>query len=188
MFGLTAGVAIIFSDTLTRSIVVTQLGITKIGVYSPVITWAGLFTGFILPSIGTYLYPRFSEAKSNYEIIGVLNDSIRFVTLMMIPFLLLSIPIRFQIIPLFYSKEFIAAGNYLPWHFLGTLFYLWMYVFSQAMTPTGRIKIHGTLVIIMCVVDLAIVYFLVPIIGLYGWMLKFIISPTIIFHYLLRLF
>jgi O-antigen/teichoic acid export membrane protein len=179
--GLTAGVALIFSDTLTRSIVVTQLGINQIGVYSPVITWAGLFNGFILPSIGTYLYPRFSEAKSNYEIIGLLNDAIRFVTLMMIPFLLLSIPIRFQIIPLFYSKQFITAGDYLPWHFLGTLFYLWMFIFSQALTPTGRIKIQGTLVIIICVVDLATVYFLVPIIGLYGWMLKFIISPTLFF-------
>ena len=154
---------LLFSDTLTRSIVVTQLGINKLGVYSPVITWAGLFTGFILPSIGTYLYPRFGEAKSNYEVIGVLNDAIRFVTLMMIPFLLLSIPIRFQIIPLFYSKQFITAGDYLPWHFLGTLFYLWMYVFTQAMTPTGRIKMQGILVIIMCIVDLSTVYFLVPI-------------------------
>lgn len=56
-----------------------------------------------------------------------------------------------------------------------------MYVFSQALTPTGRIKIQGTLVIIITVLDLATVYYLVPIIGLYGWMLKFIISPTLFF-------
>ena len=180
-FGLTAGIALIISDTWARAIVVTQLGINELGVYSPIVTWAGVFTGFILPSIGTYLFPRFGEAKSNYEITGVLNDSIRFVTIVMIPFLLLSIPIRFQIIPLFYSKQFLAAGNYLPWHFLGTLFYVWMYVFTQAMAPTGRIKMQGILVIIMCMVNIATVYFLIPIIGLYGWMLKFIISPILFF-------
>src|SRR5690606_30540622 len=73
--GLIAGAAIIFSETLIRSIIVTKLGINKIGVYSPIILWSGLFTGFILPSIGTYLYPRFSEVKSDNELNGILNDS-----------------------------------------------------------------------------------------------------------------
>lgn len=180
-YGLTAGMAVIFTDTITRVIVVNKLGIDQIGIYSPIIIWSSLFTGFIIPSIGTYLYPRFCECKSNLEVTGVINDSLRFVTLLMIPFLLLSIPIRFQIIPLFYSKEFTIAGNFLPWHFLGTLFFLWMYVFIQAMIPTGRIKTEGVITIITCIIDFAVVYFLVSKIGLYGFMLKFLISPIIFF-------
>jgi O-antigen/teichoic acid export membrane protein len=180
-FGITAGLALIASETITRSIIVTSIGINKIGIYSPVSSWSGLFTGFIIPSIGTYLYPRLCETKTNSEIVGILNDSLRFVTLMMIPFLLLSIPIRFQIIPLFYTHEFSEAGYYLPWHFLGLLFFLWMYTFTQAMTATGRIKMEGVILIIMCLTDITVVYFLVPIVGLYGFMLKFIVSPVIFF-------
>ena len=180
-YGLTAGVALIFTDTVTRSIVVTKLGISQIGIYSPVFIWTSLFAGLIMPSIATYLYPRFCECKSDFELIGIMNDSLRFVTLLMIPFILLSIPIRFQLIPLFYSDKFKSSGNYLPWHFIGTLFYMWMYVFDQAMKPTGRIKMGGIIIIIMCILDFAVVYFLVPKIGLYGYMLKFLISPILVF-------
>jgi O-antigen/teichoic acid export membrane protein len=182
-YGLTAGMAATLAEIVTRSIVVTKLGINQIGIYSPVIIWSSLFTGFILPSIGTYLYPRYCECKSDIELTGVINDSLRFVTLLMIPILLISIPIRYQIITIFYSKDFTTAGNYLPWHFLGTLFFLWMYVLLQAMKPTGRIRTEGIVTILGCVLDLAIVYYLVSKIGLYGFMLKFLVSPIIIFVY-----
>ena len=179
--GLTAGVSVIVSEIACRSIVVTKLGIDQIGIYSPLIAWAGLFTGFILPSVSTYLYPRFSEAKSNEEVSGVLNDVLRLVSFLMIPVLFLSIPIRYQIIPLFYSKEFISAGIYLPWHFIGILFNLWMYPLALVLTPTGRIKTYGVLVFIMSILNFAVVYYFVPLYGLYGWMLKFLISPILFF-------
>jgi len=179
--GLTAGVSVIVSEIACRSIVVTKLGIDQIGIYSPLIAWAGLFTGFILPSVSTYLYPRFSEAKSDEEVSGVLNDVLRLVSFLMIPVLFLSIPIRYQIILLFYSKEFISAGIYLPWHFIGILFYLWMFALRAVLTPTGRIKTHGVTMVVMSLLDFGIVYFLVPCFGLYGWMLKFIVSPVLFF-------
>ena len=179
--GLTAGVALIISEIACRAIVVTKLGIDQIGLYSPLVSWAGLFTGFIMPSLSTYLYPRFSEAKSDAEVSGVLNDVLRLVSFLMIPILFLSIPIRYKIIPLFYSNAFISAGDYLPWHFVGILFYLWMYAMAIVLTPIGKIKTHGVLFIIMSVMNFHIVYFFVPLFGLYGWMLKFIIVPVIFF-------
>ncbi len=179
--GLTAGVSLIISEIACRAIVVTKLGIDQIGIYSPLIAWAGLFTGFIMPSLSTYLYPRFSEAKSDAEVSGVLNDVLRFVSFLMVPVLFLSIPIRYKIIPIFYSNEFISAGDYLPWHFIGILLFLWMYALRAVLTPTGRIKTHGIIVIIMSLLDFGVVYFCVPLFGLYGWMLKYIASPVLFF-------
>ena len=178
-FGLTAGMAVIFTDIIGRAIVVTKLGIAQLGIYTPVIYWGSLFDGFISPSIITYLYPRLSEAKTNEEVNGILNDSLRFITLLFLPFLLISVPIRYQIIPLFYSKEFYSAGAYLPWHFIGVLFYLWMLMFMQAMMAKGKLKIEGVAIIIACLIDIGVVYYFVPRFGLYGWMLKFIVSPAI---------
>lgn len=187
-YGLTAGLVFIVTDTLTRSIIIYRLGLDQIGLYSPILNWSALFTSFILPSIGTYLYPRYCETKTNNELVNIMNDAIRFVTLFMIPFLLLSVPIRYQVIPIFYSEEFAIAGNYLQWHFLGTLFYMWMYVFWQSMMPTGRIKTEGVLVVLMCAIDIAIVYFLVSKIGLYALMLKYLISPLIFFIFYILYF
>ena len=187
-FGLTAGIALVFTDIITRAIVVTKIGISQLGVYTPVNYWGSLFDGFISPSIITYLYPRLSEAKTDEEVTGILNDSLRFITLLFLPFLLISIPIRYEIIPLFYSKEFNSAGDYLPWHFMGVLFYLWMLMFMQAMTARGRLKTEGVVVIITCLIDIAVVYYFVSNYGLYGWMLKFVISPVIFFNFSLFYF
>jgi O-antigen/teichoic acid export membrane protein len=181
-FGLLVGTYGIFSEFTCRSIVVENLGVDKIGLYSPVIVWAGLFTGFILPSFSTYLYPRFAETKSNNEIIGVLNDAFRLGSFALIPLLFLAIPYRDFFIPLLYSKEFSEASLYLPTHFIGVVFYVYWFVFTQAMSPTGRIKQHGFLMILFLTLDIIVTYITVPIFGLYGWMLKHIISPFIFFH------
>ena len=65
------------SEFVCRSIVVSNLGVDSIGLYSPIIMWASMITGFILPSFSTYLYPRFCEIKSDVEISSLLNDGIR---------------------------------------------------------------------------------------------------------------
>ncbi len=66
--GVVAGTFRIFEIITVRAIVVNELGIDKLGVYSPITKWGSLFVGFILPSIYTYLYPRLSEVKGNAEI------------------------------------------------------------------------------------------------------------------------
>ncbi len=178
-FGATTGLVLLISESICRSAVVNILGISKMGIYSPITSWSGLFTGFIIPSLSVYLFPRFSECKSNAEISGILNDTLRLVSFIMIPVLFLAIPFRNIIIPIFYSKEFLEAGIYLPWHFLGLLFYMWWYPMTQVLTPTGKIKIHGIFIIAMSAINVAVVYIFVPIFGLYGWMLKFIFSPVL---------
>lgn len=180
-FGLSVGTYAIISEFTCRSIVVSNLGIDKIGLYSPIVMWGSVFTGFLLPSLSTYLYPRFCELKTKYEISGLLNDSLRLVTLIVLPLLFLGIPYRELIISIFYSKEFSSAAQYLPFHFLGIVFYVWLYVFTQAMTPTGKIKQHGLFQLAFFSLDILVTYFFVKNFGLWGWMLKHIISPFIFF-------
>jgi O-antigen/teichoic acid export membrane protein len=184
---LTAGVFATFVEVTSRSIVVTTLGVDKIGVYSPIIAWSALFTGFILPSLSTYLYPRLSEAKSDKEIVSIVNDVFRLMTYVALPFITIAIVTRNYIIPLFYSKEFVEATIYLPFHFAGLLLVIWNYGFAQIYTPSGRIKVITLFSIIQNIMFLAIVYFLVPAYGLWGWTARYtigiFISCTMSFTY-----
>lgn len=180
-FGLTIGTYAIVSEFTCRSIVVSNLGVDKIGLYSPIIMWASVFTGFLLPSLSTYLYPRFCELKTKYEISGLLNDSLRLGTLMILPLLLLGIPFKEYIITIFFSKEFSEAAKFLPYHFIGIAFYVWWYVFTQAMTPTGRIKQHGVFQLAYYSLDILVTLYFVKHFGLWGWMLRHIVSPFIFF-------
>lgn len=180
-FGLTVGIYSIISEFACRSIVISKLGVESIGLYSPIVMWASIVTGFVLPSFSTYLYPRFCEMKTDKEVSSLLNDAIRLGTFAILPLLLIGIPYKDFFISLFYSDEFLAASKYLPYHFLGIAFYVWYYVFSQSMTPTGRIKQHGIFLTIYFSLDIGVTYVFVEKFGLYGWMLKHIVNPFIFF-------
>lgn len=180
-YGLAVSIMGMLSVFIGRSIVVENLGIDKIGIYSPIITWAGLFTGFLLPSFNTYLFPRFSQVKSNKEASGIINDALRLASLCLLPLLLLAIPFRFILIKMFYSNEFLEAADYLPYHFIGVVFNVWFVVFGQTMTPRGYIKQHSFFRIVFHMISLSLAFWLVPEYGLKGWMFKFIISYIFLF-------
>jgi O-antigen/teichoic acid export membrane protein len=179
--GLTAGIVILLADFTCRSLLIKTLGIAKLGIYSPIISLSGIIQGIILPSVSTYLYPRLCEVKSNIEIRGIINDTLRLASFILIPFIFLGISLRHILIPLLYSNDFMEATKYLPFHFIGTYFYVYWYIIAVILTPTGKMKIHGFLVILMSLTDVAVVYFLLPKLGMYAWMLKFIISPILFF-------
>ena len=180
-FGLTVGVYAIVSAIMCRSIVVSELGIEAIGLYAPVILFTSIFIGFILPALSTYLYPRFSELKKNSEITNVINQALRISTLLLIPFIFIGITFNKSLIEMFFSKDFIDASNYLPYHFFGVLFFVWRFILAQSYTPTGRIAAHGLFRILQFSIDMVITYYAVTNYGLYGWMLKYVLSSIIIF-------
>lgn len=177
--GVVAGSFRVFEIIATRAIVVDDLGIDQLGVYAPITKWGSLFVGFILPSIFTYLYPRLSEAKDNMDIISVVNDVIRLLTFVILPFIIIGISTREWIIPLFYSKDFMEATIYLPYHFSALLMVVWSTIFEQIFAPTGRLRVFLIFVIVINTISLALVYYLVPIVGLYGFMARFTIIPIL---------
>lgn len=182
--GMTLGYFEMFCEITSRAILVKNLGLSQIGIYGPILTWSGLFAGFIIPSISTYLLPRFSEAKSDQEVVEVTNDVFRLMTFLMVPFLLLGISYRDIALRLFYSKEFLPASNYLPYHFLGTLFLSWVYIFTLIFTPTGRIKKYIPIGFSHNTFSFTLIYFLTPLFGLWAWVAKFMITPILVSTFL----
>lgn len=180
-FGITVGTALIASEFAIRAILVAALGVESLGLYSPVIMWASMFTGIILPAFSTFLYPRFCELSASGNYNPLINQAIRISTFAVMPFLLFSMPTKGFFIPLFYSSDFIGAGQFVFFHFLGVMFYAWWYIYSQLMTPSGRIKQHGVLLLFMYSINFMIVYLLVDDLGLYSYALKFLVVPILFF-------
>ena len=180
-YGIVISLISMASVFVSRSIVVSSIGIDKLGVYSPIERWAGLFTGFLLPAFNTYLYPRFCEIKSNVEASGILNDALRLTTFALLPLLTFAIPFRYLFIKLFYSSEFIDAVNYLPYHFMGVVFNVWSFTFAQSMTPRGYIRQHSIFNFSYYSLNILLAYLLVPKFGLYGWMVRSIAGSVVLF-------
>ena len=178
-YGIVGGIFYVFAEVSIRAIVVNDLGIDKLGLYTPITRWSNLFLGFIMPAIYTYLYPRLSEAKSDKEIVDVVNDVFRLITFVALPFVIVGISTRQWIIPLFYSNDFLEASTYLPYHFSTLIFVIWSSIFAQIFWPTGRLRHQFIFVIIINSLSLGLIYFLVPIHGLYGYLIKFTLIPVI---------
>lgn len=170
----------VFSETLSRAFIVNKIGIDSLGLYNPILAWSGLFTGFIYPSIFGYLGPRYSETKSNDEIVIITNDAIRLMTFVVIPFIFLGIASRDIILPLFYSNEFSGASEYLPLHFIGLLFGTWVYIFTIIFTPTGRVKKYIPFGIGHITFGLLIILLLTGNIGLWALAIKNFTIPVIL--------
>ncbi|MDA3954704.1 MAG: oligosaccharide flippase family protein, partial [Bacteroidales bacterium] len=182
-YGLSVGFLSIISEFVIRGLIVENLGIEKIGIYAPIISWAGIFTGVVISSFSTYLFPRLCETKNISETNDVINSSIRVSTFLLIPFILLFITFRKELILIFYTKDFLETTQYLPLHFLGVIWHVWFVVLGQTMAPKGFIKQHGIFRGISYVFDILIVYYFISFwgFGLYGWMLKFLITPFLLF-------
>lgn len=180
-FSLIIAIYGIFYDFFARSMVVSNLGVEKIGIYEPIVRWFGLFSGFIMPTFTTYLFPRYSSVKSNKEMSGIINDSLRLSTLMLIPLMMLAIPYRDFFIRLFYSNDFIEASLYLPFHFLGRIFYIWFFALVISLKPTGKIKWHTLFYIILYSINIVVAYIFIPIYGLYGLVITGTIGVFILF-------
>ena len=188
-FGATIGIYVVVSEFICRSIVVKQLGVEAIGLYSPVIMWATLFTGFLLPALTTYLFSSLCKTQKNDEISLLLNNGLRLSSIALMPLLFMAIPYRDVIISIFYSDSFIEAAKYLPFHLLGVVFHVWFSVLGRSMASTGRIKQHGVLRLLFLTADIIVTYFGVAYWGLWGWMAKHIVSPVIfyfVYHFYCR--
>jgi len=128
------------------------------------------------------LYPRLSEINNdNEKIIGVTNDVLRMISFLAIPFVVIGISTREIIIPLFYSNDFIEAATYLPFHFSFIFLALWATIFEQIFAPTGRLRVFLVFSVIITAISLFLVYFYVPQYGLYGYMLRYTITPMLSF-------
>ncbi|MBZ0183576.1 MAG: oligosaccharide flippase family protein [Melioribacteraceae bacterium] len=170
-----------FTEVYSRTLVVTNLSISSIGIYSPILKWEALFTGFILPSMTTYLYPRISESKTNSEIVSIVNDTFRIMTFGTTIFVIMVIASRKLIIPLFYTDEYLDAIEYIPYHFFGLLLTVWYKCFKQTFAPTGRLKQLVWFEMFNNVLIIGLLWYFIPIYGLWGWLLRFTVAPLVLF-------
>ncbi len=177
--GMTLGYYDIFYEITSRGILANQLGIAKLGLYSPIIVWGGLFTGMIFPSISQYIFPRLSETKSNKDVVSIINDVLRFLTFVVLPFILIGIAYKDIVLRVFYSSEFLEAAKYLPFHFFGILWFAWWFALMQIFTPTGRVKKYVPFGFSFTTINFGIIYFFVPVYGLWAWVATFSIVPVI---------
>jgi PST family polysaccharide transporter len=110
-----------------RSIIVANHGLNANGMYQAAWALSGLFAGFIIGAIALDFYPRLTAvAQDNEEVNRLVNEQIEIGILLALPGILGTLGFAPWLMRLFYSAEFLAAAELLPWFALG--------IFSQVIT------------------------------------------------------
>lgn len=115
-----SGVLTATLDIATKAVITKTLGIDAAGLYQAAWALSGLFAGFILSAMGMDFYPRLTGAIGDPEAaICIVNEQTEIGMLLALPGLLLTLAFAPQLMSVFYSKQFLAASELLPWFLLG---------------------------------------------------------------------
>jgi antigen flippase len=118
---------------LTRVLIVRSDGLEAAGIFQAAWALSGMFGSFILSAMATDFYPRLtSVSENNTAIVRLTNEQLEVGVLLSLPGILATIALAPWIIELFYSSEFVAGAELMPWFVVG--------VFGQvASWPLGMI-------------------------------------------------
>ena len=121
------GLAFMWSGFLTtaaalamRGFIIRDFGIEANGIYQASWGISGLFAGFILGAMGTDFFPRLTGvADDNRQVNQLVNEQIEIGLLLALPGILATLAFAPWVMRLFYSAEFLAGAELLPWFILG---------------------------------------------------------------------
>lgn len=121
------------SSIVLRKFTIDNFGFSNNGIYQSMSSLSASSFLIVYNYLTTYLLPKISGYKSDEEIRNELDSNFRFILLLMVPSTILVFSFRYVIINLLFSPEFIAAGDFIQYQFLGDffrglsgLFGLWM--------------------------------------------------------------
>lgn len=111
----------------------------EIGYFRASLSLSAGYFGFLLAAMAKDYYPRISAVSSNApEMIGLVNQQLRLVTLIGAPIVVVGQVLSAQVVPLLYSGAFLPAAAILEWQLAAQLFVLWSWSLGFVLLARGR--------------------------------------------------
>lgn len=129
-----------FSKVLIAAWIVKGLGLSAMGMYQVVITFSSVYMAIPIQAMSGYTLPLIAAAENNKEITRGINESLRFLMLLLVPVIIAVMVLSEVFIRFFFSAEFLAAAAPLQIQLLGTLFLLVSFSFTVALQARGHLK------------------------------------------------
>lgn len=161
---LTAGL-----DMFTRSLITRQFGIDVAGQYQAAWALSGMFAGFILSAMGTDFYPRLTNVISDHtHAARVVNEQTEIGLLLALPGLAATMVFAPLVVQALYSKEFLPAGQFLPWFVVGVFGRVVSWPLGFIMLAAGESRWFAVSETVFLALLFGLVLWLVPAYGPVG--------------------
>lgn len=102
-----------------RAIMVRQVGVDGLGIYAPVIIFAGFLIEAVRIPLSTIILPTISKQNSYTDITNTLNRALRFTCIALLCFGGTFIALRYFLVVLIYNDKFLMAATVMGPHLIG---------------------------------------------------------------------
>jgi PST family polysaccharide transporter len=127
---------------LTRAMVLRELGIDAVGLYTATWTLSSIYVGIVLGAMGTDFYPRLTAvAKDNAAINQLVNQQTEMGLLVALPGLLATLVLAPWVLRIFYSAAFVPATDVIRWQLLGVGLRVVSWPLGFVQLAQGRAKV-----------------------------------------------
>ncbi len=164
---MAGGLATTGTLLLVRAIVTRELGLDAAGYFAAAWGITMTYVGFLLGAMGADYYPRLTEVIHDRDAANrLMNDQAQLSLAIGGPVLLLLIGWAPWVITLLYANDFGPAATLLQWQTVGNVFKLASWSLSFAIVAGAHARIYFFMELSFNLVFLALIWFLLPIVGL----------------------
>jgi len=127
---------------MVRVLIIRELGMTAVGLYTATWTLSSLYVGVILNAMGADYYPRLTAiADDNAGINRMVNEQTEMGLLLAIPGILATLALAPSVLRIFYSAEFLPATDIIRWQILGVALRVVSWPLGFVLLAKGRSRL-----------------------------------------------
>ena len=105
---------------LSRVLVIRELGMAAVGLYTAVITLSSIYVNMVLQAMATDFYPRLTAVTNDHlQVNRMVNEQTEMGVLMAVPGILGTLTLAPWVLELFYSPAFASAASVIQWQLMG---------------------------------------------------------------------
>jgi O-antigen/teichoic acid export membrane protein len=184
---LVAGALYQLTLLILKKMIIEKYGLDGSGLFQSVLNISLFYFGFIFTSMSSYTFPKISKMENNSSLASELNTTIRFISLIMVPLVLILIVFRYLIVLVLYTSDFLVAEPFFQYQFLGDFFKALSWVLGIWLIPRSKIFFFLLFDIILNVNLIMIFKFILDYtdLGLKG--VSFAYLSAYVFHFIINL-
>lgn len=177
-----------FASTITASLMTMAgraflnrfFGLEVVGLYQAAWTVSGLYTGFLIASMGVDFIPRATKLINDHQKLNQLvNDQLKFCIMLSGIGVVGVISFPEIILRLLYSEKFIPAINIIRWQVLGVALRVIAYPFTYSIIALAKSKLYFAVQFIFWVGEFLLLVFFSYFVGYRGLGLNYCIAYAV---------
>lgn len=165
---LTTVAVVPVSQLILRGYVISNISVTEAGWWEAMNRLSGAYLMVITSSFGVYYLPRLSELKKRSELRHEIFKAYKVIIPMILVGFLLIYSLRFVIIKLLFSSEFLPMDKLFIWQLIGDVFRISSWLLAYLMIAKAKTVIFITTEIAFAALNLIFSFILLNYFGIVG--------------------